>query len=230
MVRYYAHSTGPQGRVGAELSKYQNRYKAWIDSAGDMVIKKVSAGKEMILNHKSIELPAMNKTALVQFANVDHRLIFQFGPEELTYDLGRGPEDAGPRETEIQPQVKIFGSGRLRLSHVAILRDIHYIAGKFANNAKTARAMEGNPFKLVKDEFFMLGDNSPNSEDGRWWGRQGIGNNGQFYRAGIVPRDYLVGKALFVYWPSGFRPFAQSRFACIPNVGLMRFIYGGSPR
>jgi len=55
-----------------------------------------------------------------------------------------------------------------------------------------------------------------------------VGNNGRLYREGVVPREYLVGKALFVYWPSGFRPFAKSRFAVIPNVGRMRFIYGGS--
>ena len=57
----------------------------------------------------------------------------------------------------------------------------------------------------------------------------GTANKGiEPYRAGIVPRDYLVGKALFVYWPSGFRPFDQFPFGIIPNVGHMRFIYGGS--
>jgi hypothetical protein len=66
-----------------------------------------------------------------------------------------------------------------------------------------------------------------------------------------VPRYYLVGKALFVYWPSGFEfPWptnVRSALAAksgqngtmrllhgiislrwIPNVGQMRFIYGGS--
>ena len=69
-------------------------------------------------------------------------------------------------------------------------------------------------------------------------------------RAGVVPRYYLVGKALFVYWPSGFEfPWpgavknvlvrnADRNLAArvlhglislrwIPNVGQMRFIYGG---
>ena len=72
-------------------------------------------------------------------------------------------------------------------------------------------------------------------------------------RAGVVPRYYLVGKALFVYWPSGFEfPWPQSlknfliataaktrRCVCstessplrwIPNVGQLRFIYGGSAK
>ena len=83
---------------------------------------------------------------------------------------------------------------------------------------------------LGKDEFFVLGDNSPNSEDGRWWNQEGMGNNGRFYRKGIVPRDYLVGKAMFVYWPSGFKPFPGFHFGIIPNVGQMRFIYGGADK
>ncbi|GAI52795.1 unnamed protein product, partial [marine sediment metagenome] len=52
---------------------------------------------------------------LVKFANVDHQLIFQFGAERLTYDLGSGADDAGPRRTEIPPQVKIFGLGKPNL-------------------------------------------------------------------------------------------------------------------
>ena len=240
MVRFYAVLAGSQGRVGAAVSKYQSTYSAWVGLDGDMVIEATRGKETMELAHKLIEPPAINKPALVKFTNVDHRLIFQFGAEKLTYELGRSPDDAGPRRTGIQPKVKIFGSGKLTLSHIAIFRDIHYTSAKFApsrfvetrkmgtRSNIAGRATEGNPFTLGKDEFFVLGDNSPNSEDGRWWSRKGVGNNGRFYRAGIVPREYLVGKALFVYWPGGFRLFDKLRFAIIPNVGRMRFIYGGS--
>ena len=230
MVRLYVSSTEPQGRIGISLSKYQNHYKAWTDFTGEMVIAKISQGKETILAHNLIEPPTTNKPTLVKFANVDHQLVFQLGTEKLTHDLGRSPNDTGPRKTDIPPQVKIFGSGKLTLSHIAISRDIHYTEAKFANSPKSGRAIEGNPITLRKDEFFVLGDNSPNSEDCRWWGRPGVGNNGRLYRQGIVPREYLVGKALFVYWPSGFRPFAKSRFAVIPNIGRMRLICGGSTK
>jgi hypothetical protein len=154
-------------------------------------------------------------------------LIFQYGSEELTYDLGRGPEDAG-KIVDIPPRVEIFGSGELTLSHVAIFRDIHYTSAQYANGPKNGRAID-EPFALEDDEFFVLGDNSPNSEDGRWWTRPGLANKGiSPYRVGVVPRDYLVGKALFVYWPSGFRPFDKFPFGVIPNIGRMHFIYGGS--
>jgi signal peptidase I len=230
MVRFYADPSQSQGRIGIALSKYQTDYKAWVDFAGEMAITKTEKdGKTTdLIRRMPIQPPAINKATLIKFANVDHQLIFQVGTRKLTYDLGRGSDDAGPRKMNIQPQVKIFGSGKLTLSHVAILRDIHYTAKKFANSREIGRATQGNPFKLGEDEFLVLGDNSPNSEDSRWWNRRGIGNNGISYREGVVPRDYLVGKALFVYWPSGFRPYAKFPFGIIPNIGQMRFIYGGS--
>jgi len=228
MVRFYAGLAKPDGSIGVELSKYQTNYKASVDFTGDMVIEAVKAQEHIELARKPIEPPIMNKPTLVKFANVDHQLILEFGREKLTYDLGRNPEDAGPRETNIQPQAKIFGSGSLTLSHIAIFRDIHYTEAKFANHSKSARAMEGNPFELEEDEFFMLGDNSPSSQDSRWWSEPGKGNNGRSYRPGIVPRDYLIGKALCVYWPSWFRPLGKASFVFIPNVGQVRLIYGGT--
>ncbi len=229
MVRFYCRSEKPQGRIGATLSKYQTTYKAWVDFTGEMVITKNDEnGKITELARKSIEPPTINKSALVKFANVDHQLFFQFGSEKLTYDMGRGLEDAGRIRADIPPQVEILGSGKLTLSHVAIFRDIHYTERKYANGPKEGRAID-KPFILGEDEFFVLGDNSPNSEDCRWWTREGLANKGlSNYRVGIVPRDYLVGKALFVYWPSGFRPFAKFPIGIIPNVGRIRFIYGGS--
>ena len=228
MVRFYCRA-GSQGRIGASLSKYQTTYKAWVDLKGEMVIAKIDKiGIITQLNQKSIKPPAINKVTLVKFANVDHQLIFQFGSEKLTYDLGRGSQDAGRIRKDMQPRLDVLGSGKLTLSHVAVFRDIRYTTSKYANGAENGRAID-KPFTLKEDEFFVLGDNSPNSEDCRWWTRQGLANKGlPPYRVGIVPRDYLVGKALFVYWPSGFRPFPQFPIRIIPNIGQMRFIYGGS--
>ena len=230
MVRFYCRATDPKGRIGVALSKYQTNYKAWVDLTGEMVITKNEKDKKSVeLARKSINPPAVNKSALVKFSNVDHKLTFQFGSEKLTCDLGRDLEDAGRITQDIEPRVEIFGSGKLTLSHIAIFRDIHYTAAKFANSSNQGRATRNDPFILGKDQFFVLGDNSPNSEDGRWWSRQGKANKGQRpYRVGIVPRDYLVGKAMFVYWAGGFRPFARFPFGIIPNIGRMRFIYGGS--
>lgn len=229
MVRFYCRSAAPQGRIGASLSKYRTNYNAWVDLTGEMVITKDDRnGGATELARKSIEPSLINKSILLKFANVDHQLIFQFGSEKLSYDLGRSLEDAGRVRTDIHPRLEISGSGKLTLSHVVVFRDIHYTTSQEANGPINSRAID-KPFALGKDEFFVLGDNSPNSADSRLWNREGLANKGLSpYRVGIVPRDYLVGKALFVYWPSGFRPFPTFPIGIIPNIGRMRFIYGGS--
>jgi len=227
MVRFYVDSNEQAGCIGIGLSKYETHYRALMDLDGEMTIAKIENGTKGIrLAQKKIDPPALDRAVLVRFANVDHQLVFEFGDEILTYDLGRGQNDAGPVRKDIAPEVMIFGSGKLILSHIAVFRDTYYTTPQ--RNGKACFAGEGAPFKLNPNEFFVLGDNSPASHDCRFWFNKGIGNGDRSYRPGIVPRDYLVGKAVFVYWPSGFKPFGGFPLALIPNVGQMRFIYGGS--
>ena len=64
-------------------------------------------------------------------------------------------------------------------------------------------------FRLMDDQFFVLGDNSPASSDARAW-------QDHHY----VERENLVGKALFVYWPhTWWRPIPF-----LPNFKRMGFI------
>lgn len=58
-----------------------------------------------------------------------------------------------------------------------------YIHG--ANNAFLSDPEAG--VQLHKDQYWAMGDNSPNSWDSRAWG--------------VVPRKNLVGTGFFVYWP-----------------------------
>jgi signal peptidase I len=230
MVRFYCRAGGSKGRIGIAMSKYETNYKAWVDLAGEMVISRIEQGKQSEeLARRKIKPSAIDEPTPISFANIDHKLIFQYGGDKLTFDLGRNMEDAGPIKENIEPRVEIFGSGKLTLSHIAIFRDIHYTNPAYPGRNGHTRASRGNPFFLEKDQFFVLGDNSPNSEDARLWDSPGVANKGlPEYREGTVPRDYLVGKALFVYWPSGFKPFDEFPFGIIPNIGRMRFIYGGS--
>ncbi|MCK5616752.1 signal peptidase I [Candidatus Pacearchaeota archaeon] len=230
LVSFYVNTEKDSGSAGAQLTKYQTTYNARYDFNGKMIIDAQKDGEIVELTSMSTEPIKSNTSVALSFAIVDHQLIFQVGEEKLKYDLGTKPDDAGKRVTNIPPQLSIGGAGKMTVSHVAVFRDIYYTAKKFPNSEKGGRAIEGNPLTLKDDQFFVLGDNSPNSEDGRWWTRPGIANNNKQYDKGIVPRDYLVGKAMFVYWPGGFKPFAGFPFAIIPNVGRVRFIYGGSEK
>lgn len=55
--------------------------------------------------------------------------------------------------------------------------------------------------RLDDDEFFVMGDNSPRSQDSRLWK-----NDRKAKHRHAVPRANLVGKAFFIYWPHGI-PF-----------------------
>lgn len=70
-------------------------------------------------------------------------------------------------------------------------------------------------FPLEADQFFVLGDNSPLSQDARLW-------SGERY----VSRELLVGKALFIFWPHSFDklPGTNIPFPFFPNFARMRFI------
>jgi len=212
--------------VGAELSKYGIRYRGWVDEE-EILIGQSDANEIQILCREKLK-DSDEKYREVSFAIVDHQLVMSVNGQSVRYDMGKDPNDAGPRQPRIKPTVRLFGRGGLELSHIAIYRDIHYTESDFVGSSRTGRASEGKAFTLGEDEYFVLGDNTINSHDGRWWYRPGSGNNGKQYRAGIVPRDYLVGKAIYVYWPSGYRPFKNSRIAFVPNIRQMRFIYGGN--
>jgi len=153
------------------------------------------------------------------------------------------------------PEVKIAAwGGACELWHVKLFRDAYYTnaskapvdprpLGDFAREQHVAGGQPpgwgttGNPISLARyrdnpdlDEFFVLGDNSPQSLDGRGWTsaaptlRLKDDNGRPLYQLGTVPRYNLIGKAFFVYWPAGFRLPGLPGLPLVPNVGKMRLI------
>ncbi len=226
-IRFIAKVKGDRGIIGASTSKYQITYKALIDLSGEMAIYKIQNGGESKLTSRTIDSKInFSKPHKVTFQCVDHLLSFKFGKESLDYDLGTTAASAGAIIPNAQPDVRILGSGDITVTSVAIFRDTHYTGGN-SPRANHSQGLEGHPIFLQEDQFFTLGDNSPNSADGRWWNRPGIGNNNKQYKQGIVPREYLVGKAVFVYWPMGLKLFKKDPIGLIPNASQLRWIYGG---
>jgi len=85
-------------------------------------------------------------------------------------------------------------------------------------------------FRLEEDQFFPLGDNSPQSKDARLWSNEGSHDTGYHSPPPYVERELLIGKALVVYWPHGWRPpsptlsWLTGNYAFIPNFAQMKFI------
>ncbi len=218
MLRCYAE-IGSDSAFGVRLSKYGTAYEGWVYADGRAEIVRVEAdGHTETLAQGHTLVP----TAPVRFrfANADHLLRLEYGSFRLTYDLGAAPEAVGTHR-DIPPAVELAASGAVRLDHIGLFRDIYYMT----DNAR--RATENDPLVLGPDEYFVCGDNSPYSFDSRLWDEPGRGNNGREYRPGIVPRDFLVGKAVFVHWPGGWR-FNKEPLRWIPSPDGMKLIYGGN--
>ena len=66
-------------------------------------------------------------------------------------------------------------------------------------------------FQLAKDQFFPMGDNSPESLDGRLWEEC----------PKFVNRELLLGKALLIYWPHNWR---TGFYLPVPNLRRMGLI------
>jgi len=180
----------------------------------------------------------------VEFWNVDKRLtvvvdgrtVWQTGPQFF-------PTSAAAAKRlgyESRPPVAMVGcrKGRLELRHLVVERDVYYrddvlLDPRDAYGRRIASPLAGrpgwgtrdNPMLLLDDEYFVLGDNSPQSNDSRLWWTAGryLRTRSKAYRLGTVPADQIIGKAFFVYWPSGYRLFGRG-LPLIPNVGQMRLI------
>jgi signal peptidase I len=126
----------------------------------------------------------------------------------------------------------------IKATGLRVLRDVYYIAtdGSFLNNynpdndyprgvgQNEIRTLLRSPhkwaaspvfakrraldFSLEEDQFFPMGDNSPQSKDGRLWGDPPY-----------VHRSLMTGKAVMVYWPH-----AWNSPPSWPNFGAMRMI------
>jgi DNA-directed RNA polymerase subunit RPC12/RpoP len=187
----------------------------------------------------------VEQPVIVDFQDVDYHLSLTINGEEL---LASTPEQFSPdiavlRRSTCGPdrgEIQIFARGMtLALSHVVAERDVYYrcphrgTGDLFPILAVTTGAtwgVTGNPILLREGEYFMLGDNSPGSKDSRLWDVVGphLAERGEAYQLGTVAADQLIGRAFFVYWPSGHRtgllPAFVDHYGPIPNVGRMRWI------
>jgi len=68
--------------------------------------------------------------------------------------------------------------------------------------------VEGKPMQVPENHFFVMGDSRDNSEDSRYWG--------------FVPRELIIGRAMFVYWSCDRGASNGGFFGCLTNPRLNR--------
>ena len=176
---------------------------------------------------------------------VDGRCVNRY-PIELSWSTVRQRRPLTWEDT-VEAGIEVEG-GPATLFSVHLDRDIYYTSvrhppettGRVGTGAmaKVGAEQRGEPVRLGRDLYFCLGDNSPLSDDSRFWGageldpwvrRQYLtdpdGSMLTAYNegAGVVPRRMIMGRAFFVYFPAAL-PARRDGWRIFPNFGDMRFI------
>jgi signal peptidase I len=83
--------------------------------------------------------------------------------------------------------------------------DVYYSEDDFKSrgNRDYTYAGSGKPYKIPADSYFVMGDSRDRSLDSRFWG--------------VVDRDLIIGRAMFVYWSCDRAESGGDMFGCITN-------------
>ncbi len=122
----------------------------------------------------------------------------------------------------------------MTLHRVALARDLHYQANNYGprNDNNRVHSYAGEPAlathpsstaTLDPSEYFVCGDNSPASSDGRLWDvpNDWVARTTNS-KAGVVHADLLIGKAFFVYFPAPLEVLGKR---IMPDAGSLRWIW-----
>ncbi len=250
-MRFVVNPHDGQGAVRARLTKWRRNFWANIYMDGRITL---SEGEEPTPDSgpfmASAKLPAFQpgKPFAVEFENLDYRLAIRVDGSEVVTSSSdpKSPAYYAPNVTLLRRSLpeaiptppRIYGEGgSFELTHLILERDEYYyheaIRGPVLHSLRWAPRLGWGsaitPILLRENEYFMLGDNTAASKDSRLWDVVGphLRSRGEDFQLGTVPRDQLIGKAFFVYWPSGHRvdwlPLLN-RYGFIPDVGRMRWI------
>jgi signal peptidase I len=225
------------GQLIFELRKGGRQFFCHIDVATGQAALSISGpGMESFRPTASTAVRGPGRYEIL-FSNCDNELRLWVDGHVVTFDAPTTYDDLGntlPHPTDLMPAGVASQGVKVRLSHLAIFRDLYYIANPFASQQIAApdggfsigpagsderlrnRAERYADYTLKPNQFFVLGDNSARSRDGRLWGPDNY----------WVPRELLIGKALFIYWPHSWNkvPYVNVPFPYFPNFSRMGLV------
>lgn len=239
-LRSTADVESEKGALVFELCKGGRQFQCSIDVATGQATLSIS-GRDMEEFHPTamtnVRGPGRHE---IRFSNCDNELRLWVDGSVAQFDAPTSYDDLDntlPDASDYSPVGVATVGAKARLSHLAIFRDIYYIADNLAyaegqpldpghSRASAGKAVDETlvrnrkerqvDFPLKADQFFVLGDNSAMSKDGREWGPDNY----------WVPRDLLIGKALLLYWPHSWNkvPYVNVPFPFFPNFGRMGLV------
>lgn len=150
---------------------------------------------------------ALTAETLVEFSLVDRQVLFALSEAPLFPAYHFLPADRPVQPTTRPFAIAALGS-QVRLTGLTVLRDVYY-TDVFASGPSWAIDV---PYQLGSDEVFVVGDNSPLSDDSRTWSA-GPG----------LSTELLVGKPFFIYFPSRWGHIGRYQLQ-VPDLARMNYI------
>ncbi len=214
-----------EGELALELSRGNDRFRAvWDLSNGRCTLYRLGTKeKEPGTKLDSAETKLGKGTSRLRFANVDRRLTvwvdnhvveWSGGKPGVDYDVAADADV--PTDNDLHPASIGAANAAVRVQKIKLWRDTYYTLDPsrpdpqnvdFFDPAKwNAASTQFKTFYVQPGHFLCLGDNSPQSSDGRHWG--------------LVPERLLLGRAQVVYYPFYFPWWPLS--SQVNRVGLIR--------
>ncbi len=165
---------------------------------------------------------ALDRPWALEFAHVDYRVYLKLNGMIVvtTDDQSYAPDLAALRRFRRSRPTGthlVAANCNCAWHDLRIERDVYY-----TDSPDTRRAHAGAPFVLRDKEYFVLGDNSPDSHDSREWTTIGP-HLPPKARPGTVRADQIVGQAALVYLP-GLLPGDERGRWFLPDLGRVRFV------
>jgi signal peptidase I len=148
----------------------------------------------------------------LEVAVVDRRLLVAIDGKLAFDPVDFDVSAIGPVPFATPLSIGVQGGG-ISVSDVKVYRDVYYTSA-LANALRLPFGVE-TPFILGPDEYFVLGDNSPVSNDSRFW-----------EKSPVVRRKDFLGKPFLVHLPGqlfSLRVFGRS-ICWIPDPREIRYI------